>query len=136
MIITRETDYGLRILRALRDGERRTVSELASRELIPQQFAYKILKKLSRAGLVQVTRGADGGCRLTADLNKTTLYDVMAAMDENSGLSACMDPGYRCSWRAAHGSCAIHCRLAEIQQGLNEKLKALPLAEILSVAPA
>ncbi len=132
LIITRETDYALRILRALMDGEQHTVGELSERELIPQQFAYKILKKLSQTQFVQVTRGADGGCRLTADLDRASLYDVMAAMDGNMGLSACMTPGYQCLWQEAHGSCSLHCRLAEIQRQLNEALKAKSLREILS----
>ena len=53
-MITRETDYALRLLRTLRDGERRTAAEAAERELVPQSFAHKILKKLARAGFVEV----------------------------------------------------------------------------------
>ena len=45
-MITRETDYALRLLRTLRDGERRTAAEAAERELVPQSFAHKILKSL------------------------------------------------------------------------------------------
>lgn len=109
------------------------MGELAARELIPQQFAYKILKKLSLAGFIQVTRGADGGCRLNTDLDRVSLYDVTAAMDDSSALSACMEPGYRCPWREAHGGCPLHCRLADIQRQLNEALKAQSLQEILSI---
>ena len=58
-MITRETDYALRLLRTLRDGERRTAAEAAERELVPQSFAHKILKKLARAGFVEVARGAE-----------------------------------------------------------------------------
>ena len=68
-MITRETDYALRLLRTLRDGERRTAAEAAERELVPQSFAHKILKKLARAGFVEVARGAEGGYRLSAELN-------------------------------------------------------------------
>ena len=83
-MITRETDYALRLLRTLRDGERRTAAEAAERELVPQSFAHKILKKLARAGFVEVARGAEGGCRLSAELNRVTLYDLMTAMGEDS----------------------------------------------------
>lgn len=105
---------------------------MAERELIPRQFAYKILKKLSRAGLIQVTRGTDGGCRLAADLDRASLYDVMNAMDGSSALSACMEPGYQCPWREAHGSCSVHCCLADVQRQLNEALKSHSLRKILS----
>ena len=46
MVITRETDYALRILRALLDGKLHTAGQIAQDELLPQAFAYKILKKL------------------------------------------------------------------------------------------
>ena len=40
MIITKETDYALRILRVLLDGEKHSVAEMSETELIPNQFAY------------------------------------------------------------------------------------------------
>ena len=46
MLITRETDYALRVLRALSDGEQHTAGEISSTQLVPKQFAYKIIKKL------------------------------------------------------------------------------------------
>ena len=63
MLITRETDYALRMLRVLLDGEKHSAAEMAETELIPMQFAYQILRKLSAGELVQVSRGAAGGCR-------------------------------------------------------------------------
>ena len=80
LVITRETDYALRILRALLDGGLHTVGQLSQDELLPQAFAYKILKKLEKAGLIQVVRGTAGGCRLAADLSKVSLYDLMRAI--------------------------------------------------------
>ena len=133
-MITRETDYALRLLRTLRDGERRTAAEAAERELVPQSFAHKILKKLARAGFVEVARGAEGGCRLSAELNRVTLYDLMTAMGEDSRLSSCMDPTYSCPWRASHGGCTVHCHLTVIQEKLNAELKAHTLEDILGPA--
>ena len=131
-MITRETDYALRLLRTLQDGERHTASEAAEREMVPSSFAYKILKKLARAGFVEIIRGTDGGCRLTADLGKVTLYDLMMAMGENCRLSSCRDPGYSCAWRLSHGGCSVHCHLADIQNTLNEELRAHTLESILA----
>lgn len=110
-----------------------TAGELSQREQVPQQFAYKILKKLGRAGLVKITRGAEGGCRLTADLEKTTLYDLLEAMEEEHFVISCMEPGYPCTWRAARNGavCGVHCRLAQVQKRLDEELKAHSLAELL-----
>ena len=135
MLITRESDYALRILRALQDGGQRSTGEIAQQELVPQQFAYKILKKLAKAGLVSVTRGAEGGCRLAADLKAATLYDLLQAMEEDGNVTACMDPAFACPWREAHGGCGVHCALAEIQRRLDEELRAHSLEGILNGAP-
>ena len=64
MLISRETDYALRILRALSDGKKRSIEEICSLEATPKQFAYRIIKKLETAGWIIITRGAEGGCRL------------------------------------------------------------------------
>lgn len=44
MLITRETDYALRILRSLAQGSCLTVGELAEKETLPLKFTYKIIK--------------------------------------------------------------------------------------------
>lgn len=131
MVITRETDYALRLLRALADGEQHSVRQIAQSELLPQPFAYKILKKLEKGGFLHVTRGTAGGCRLAADLSQTSLYDLMAALGERSSLSSCMDPDYPCSWRSCHGSCSVHNKLLEIQSALDAELRTHSLREIL-----
>ena len=84
MLITRETDYALRILRRLSQGGTFTVGELADKDFLPQQFAYKIIKKLEKAGFVKIIRGVDGGCRLDCDLSQKTLYDLVIAVDKNA----------------------------------------------------
>ena len=124
MVITRETDYALRILRSLLDGELHTVGSIAQEELLPQPFAYKIIKKLSKTGLIQIVRGTSGGCRLAASLSQVTW--------ERSSLSACMEPGYQCPWREGHGGCTPHRQLAAIQHKLDQELRAHSLLEILT----
>lgn len=132
MLLTRETDYALRVLRSLLDGEQRAVGEISQQQLIPQQFAYKIVKKLSRAGYVQVSRGVDGGCRLSADLREVSLYDLMTAMDARSDVNACMDPAFSCPWREQHGGCRVHDRLAHVQQRMDEELRSCDLMSLLT----
>ena len=49
MLITRECDYAVRVIRALSGAERLSVGEICEREEITAPFAYKILKKLQKA---------------------------------------------------------------------------------------
>lgn len=135
MLITRETDYALRVLRALSEGEQLTAGDISASQQVPKQFAYKIIKKLGKAGLVSIARGADGGCRLAADLDKVTLYDLMAAMEEDSSVTACMEPDYRCSWREEHGGCSIYGGLSKIQRALNDELKSHTLLRLIFGPP-
>ena len=132
MIITKETDYALRILRVLLDGEKHSVAEMSETELIPNQFADQILRKLSTGNLVRVSRGALGGCELSCDLNATSLYDLMEVMGERGVLCACMEPGYNCRWRGEHGRCAIHCQLMALQQTQDEAFRAVSLHRLLT----
>lgn len=131
LLITREIDYAMRVLRGLKDGQMHAVPDLTQDQMIPQAFTYKIIKKLARAGLVEVVRGSAGGCRLKADLEQVSLADLMTVMEGSRCLSACMDPAYVCPWRQSNHSCTIHCRLAEIQQRLEEELQRYRLSSLL-----
>lgn len=133
MLLTKETDYALRILRALADGNRLTTKELANDEQIPHQFAYKILKKLQNGGIVSILRGADGGCTLAIGLEKLSLFQLMQVMEDDSYVSSCMKAGYQCSWCKAHGNavCHAHTHLSSIQKNLDEELDSHSLREIL-----
>lgn len=133
MLITRETDYALRILRTLSDGKSYTVGELAERESLPQKFAYKILKKLEKAGIVQITRGVNGGCRLGCDLKAVSLYELIEAVETNARLSSCMTPGYECEWRDKYGTpCRIHMQLARVQGAIDREFRSRSLYWLLN----
>ena len=132
MLITRETDYALRILRALSGGAQLTAGEISEQELVPHHFAYKILKKMNRAHLVHVSRGADGGCRLEADLHTVTLYDLISAMEADSLVVACMEPDFQCPWQTSHAQpCTVHRQLCRVQHELDNTLRSYSLHQIL-----
>jgi Rrf2 family protein len=132
LIITREVDYALRILRALADGKRVTAKTICDRELLPLHFAYRILKKLEKGGLVQIARGADGGIRLCADLKSVSMYDLLSMIEENRVISACMQPDFECAWRRDNaGACMVHKQLSEVQRVLDEEFRKRSLEKML-----
>lgn len=142
MMITREADYAVRIIRALRGGEQLTIEEICCVEQVPRQFAYKILKKLEKAGLVSIRRGAGGGCTLGRSLRELTLLDVIQAADPEFFLNPCLAKGYRCEYvrRAAEGdeaaanshACSVHWELARVQRILEQELSAATLEQLFS----
>ena len=134
MLITRETDYALRMLRVLLDGEKHSAAEMSETELIPMQFAYQILRKLSAGELVQVSRGAAGGCRLSCDLRGVSLYDLMAVMGEHDVLCACMEPGYGARSHAKPTADAVQEQAAPAEE--NELPKHLDPFQSISLTEA
>ncbi|GAA6479322.1 Rrf2 family transcriptional regulator [Enterocloster aldenensis] len=131
MMITRESDYAVRMIRALKDGEQLTIEQICRKEQVPRQFAYKILKKLEKAGLVRIRRGAGGGCSLGRGLDVLTLLDVIRATDEEFFLNPCLKQGYRCEYAEGSGhNCLVHCELARVQAILERELRHKTLAEL------
>ncbi len=131
MMITRESDYGIRIIRALKDGEQLTIYQICDQQSIPRQFAYKILKKLDNAGLVQIRRGYKGGCLLARDLSEITLYDVIRATDEQFFLTHCLQEGYQCDFATRATYCTVHRELTRVQGVLEQELKSRSMKDVL-----
>lgn len=132
MFITREMDYAIRTLRALSQSEKLTVNQICLQENIPMAFGYRILKKLSRSGMVRILRGSTGGYCLDRDMREVTLLDVILAIEPLFIINECLEPGYDCPNNPAGGSCQVHHELIRIQAALQEELRRSSLAEILS----
>ncbi|MDR0641164.1 MAG: Rrf2 family transcriptional regulator [Treponema sp.] len=131
MFITRESDYAVRIIRSLADGAKKSMGDISAGELVPVPFAYKILKKLEKGGLVQSFRGAGGGYRLTRAAAQITLFDVMIAVDGKLLLSECMDHNYRCPHREGGKQCKVHGEFERIQALILAGLRERTLDQIL-----
>ena len=133
MIITRETDYAIRILRALARSDLKSIREICETEYMPQQFAYKIAKKLEIAGLIEVIRGAQGGCRLKKDLHEITLWEVIHVMDRENMVTSCLNDSFVCMYRDTYDNCVMHESLCEVQDHIEAYLKKLTIYDLVFV---
>jgi len=133
MFLTKECDYGLRIIRALSNGEKATAEEICDAETIPGQFAYKILKKLERGGWLMSSRGREGGYWLVKQLDDMSIYDVVSAIDENLFLNECLRDGKACQRNRTDQPCATHKELGRVQKTLVSELKKNKLSKIFVV---
>lgn len=131
MIITRETDYAVRILRALADFQLKTIKEICDDQYIPRQFAYKISKKLEKAGYIEIVRGATGGCRLKLDLREITLMDLISVMNRENMVSCCLTEENDCQYKKQHSGCCVHSYLCQLQGRLTEIFKTLSMQDII-----
>ena len=131
MLLTKECDYGARIIRALAAGEKRTVKYMCETEHIPSQYTYKIVKKLERAGLVQSLRGRNGGYQLIKPLNSFTLYDVIIAIDENVYIFECLRKDKFCKFKKSEQTCTVHLEFERLQKLLIDEMCQKTMDEIL-----
>ena len=132
MLITRECDYAVRVIRALSGEERLSVNDICEREEITAPFAYKILKKLQKAKIVRGYRGVHGGYSLKKSVSEITLLDVYLAIDPGMYIIDCMNPKKKCCRdEKLDGGCEVHQELLRIQERLQDMLSERSLQEIL-----
>ena len=83
MKITSQEEYGLRCLLQLArvpQGQVMSVRDIAVKEGLSGAYVEKLLRILSRAGLVHSVRGLKGGYGLNRPASSTTLGEVVRAL--------------------------------------------------------
>ena len=131
MFLTKECDYGIRVIRALSNGRKKNVKEICDAEHVPGQYAYKILKKLERAGLVRSLRGRDGGYRLVKPLDTFFIHDIVTAIDENLFVFECLLDDRLCPLNPNRGDpCTIHIEYDRIQTALVAEMQRTPMSKL------
>ena len=131
MLLTKECDYGVRIIRALSDTRKKTVKTICETEYIPEKYAYKILKKLELAGFLQSIRGRDGGYLLIRPLDTFTLYDIVSAVDKNLYVFECLREDKTCPRNSLEDRCTVHVEFERIQKLLGDEMKSKTMDKVL-----
>lgn len=66
-----------------------SLSEIATRQEISQEYLEQLFAKLRRAALVESARGPGGGYRLTRDPDDIRIADIILAVDEPLQVTRC-----------------------------------------------
>ena len=130
MLITRRSDYAMRICRVLQDGKVHNVREICDREEIPRAFAYKILRELEMADLVKSERGNQGGYYLNKSLDELTIYDIVSVTEGDLAILHCMKED--CSRNTNDIPCKVNMEIERIQGIMIKEMKKKSIAEIIS----
>lgn len=130
--ISRTADYGIVLatrLAALRGKELRSVSELALETGISSPTVSKILKGLSRSGVVTSERGARGGYRLVRSPQETSVAEIIEALEGPIGITECVreDASSDCEFL---GRCDVHGNWQRINEALQSVLRQIPIADM------
>jgi Rrf2 family protein len=130
MIFSRSTQYAIQALVLIAGqpaGHPIQSRVIAQRLKLPVPYLGKLLMQFAHAGLVEGTRGRQGGYRLNCDPKKINLLqvaDVVSAghvtQDCLLGLKACGD----------EDACAMHCQWKPVKQQLFALLEEQNLARL------
>lgn len=127
MLMTREMDYALRILRALYQSGQLSAASIAQKERMSKAVTLKVLKALHAAGVVSGLRGSNGGYVLSRPCETLYLRDIFCALGEPVFVNRCQMPGYRCeNYLGEH--CGVCRELSRIQEILDKELSKTPLS--------
>lgn len=129
MLITKRSDYALRICRALKDGRTHNVREICENEGVPKAFAYKIIREMEQNGIVNSERGNKGGYFLKKSLDELTMYDIIKVTEEDIAIVHCMKD--ECERNNNDIPCKMHVEMERIQGVLESQLKDKTISDIL-----
>jgi len=123
------TDYGTLVLSQLAasGAEPASAGVVADRTHIALPTVSKLLKTLTRCGLVVSTRGAQGGYALARAPEEITAADIIDALEGPVAITECS---------ATDGACTLEswCRVGNAWQRINlsirEALKQITLADL------
>ena len=123
MRLKNEVEDVFRILLYLsRYGKERIISstEISEKEQIPHLFSLRILKKMEKAGLVSIQKGAKGGYSLKKDPKDITLKTAIECIEGDIIVKDCVRDPKSCSLRS--GRCSVHRAMAVIEKEFIEHL--------------
>lgn len=130
MIISRKTDYGLRILLELSklpQGTAISARELAFRQGIPFPFLSKIIADLASKHIVETKRGMKGGIKLSLTPDSISVLDIVEAIDGGINLCYCSARSIECQ---RQNYCSIRKNLKLVEEKLREELRKITIAAL------
>lgn len=128
--LSRLTDYAVVVLAemARTDGELSAASTLAAKTGIPEPTVSKVLKTLSRNGLITSVRGVSGGYRLERAAGEIPVSLIIAAMEGPISLTSCVSGSHESC--AFEGKCSMHGRWNPVNAAIRGALDKVTLADM------
>jgi Rrf2 family protein len=134
MQITRQADYAVRAmvyLAQLEPNKKAATGRIAQEKGIPPSFLAKIVSQLNVAGLLQTSRGANGGVSLAKPAAAISLLDVVEAIDGPILLNDCVGETSTCN---QDDDCPLKPVWCDAQKMLVEHLSKANFAQFVSAA--
>jgi Rrf2 family protein len=122
------------LLLARRDPDQLGVSAIAEAERIPRKYLEAIMTELRKAGVVDASRGWNGGYRLSRPPEKITFGEVIRLTDGPLALLPCASRNFyrRCEDCPDEAACALRRVMAQVRNEVSEILDRTTLADALA----
>ena len=130
--LSRLTDYAVVVLAEMSraKGELIAASTLSTKTGLPEPTVSKVLKTLSRNGLIASVRGVAGGYRLDRAAGEIPVSLIIAAMEGPISLTSCVSGSTEAC--ALEGKCSMHGRWNPVNAAINAALNEVTLAHMLA----
>lgn len=124
------TDYATVILShmAKNRSHLHSAHEIADLTGIAPATVSKLLKQLSKAGLVYSTRGAKGGYELAGQPEHITVASIISAVEGPIALTECSISQQNCEQA---GGCEIRSSWGKINQAIFNALDSITIADLI-----
>jgi Rrf2 family protein len=135
MRLTRAGEYAILCVYFMAKHEKGMVISLkriAGAMDIPKQFLSKIAQQLSRSGIIDISQGPKGGCRLLVAPEKLSLLDVVEAIMGEILLNDCMLNAETCKRKVA---CAVHLVWKKAESQLKQTLREATFDKLVKEEP-
>jgi len=119
-VISTRGRYALRMMLDLAENQGDgyvALKDIAARQEISKKYLEQIIPVLNRAGLLQTTRGVQGGYRLTRRPEEYTVLDILSATETGLAAVACLEQN------AAPCTRCADCLTLPVWQGLDKVVK-------------
>ena len=132
-MITRETDYSMRMVLALAQRHQAGVTTVSSADVaaemdIPYRFLRKLVRRLVSGGLLESRRGKNGGVGLARDPSLISLYDIVSATGPRGvEMSSCVADPQSCRRSSL---CRLFREFQTIQKGVDQHLKQVRITDL------
>ena len=134
--MSKNADYGLFLLmQFVRDGEER--KNLSARQLSEETgltlpMVSKVLKVLTKEGLLSSHRGVAGGYSLSRDASEITVGQVLSAMEGPIAMTECLEDEGDCQQEA---NCPVRTNWERINFAVKNVLDSISLKDMLDPLP-
>ena len=129
-LITRETDYAIRALKALaeRGGAIVTVTELVEELGVKRPMLRKMMQEMANSGLVLSYRGNYGGFRLNKRPEDIYLIDLVEIFQGRFSINECILNRELCPNR---NNCILKSKIEDIERDVKRQLESINLESLI-----